>query len=99
MAGVARLDAFNAAEPDRYVPITTEAMRLAATRWAVARELGVATADQHALDGDVILAAQVDTWSNAHTFPIPVDQIIVATSNVKHIRRFTEADEWRNIIP
>ena len=35
--GLARLDLFVGAEPDRYIAITTDAMRLAAELWAQAR--------------------------------------------------------------
>ena len=46
--GLARLDAFNEAAIDRYVPITTIAMRRAAELWADARNLGIPTADARA---------------------------------------------------
>jgi len=42
----------------RYLPITTDVMLEAAELWAQARNSGLATADIHALDGDVIVAAQ-----------------------------------------
>ncbi len=41
----------------RYLPITTDVMLEAADLWAQARNRGVVTADVHALDGDVIVAA------------------------------------------
>src|SRR5689334_15382489 len=47
---VARLDAFNAARPDRYLPVSTAALRLAAEIWATVRQQGIPTADHHALD-------------------------------------------------
>ncbi len=90
-AGIRRLDEFNAAAPDRYLPITTEAMRLAADLWAQARNAGVATADAQALDGDVILAAQ------SLSLGLPSAEIIVASKNVRHLSRFIAADLWENI--
>lgn len=41
-----------------YLPITTEVMLEAAQMWAQVRQQGKPTADNKALDGDVILAAQ-----------------------------------------
>jgi predicted nucleic acid-binding protein len=73
-----------------YVPIATAPMRKAAEFWAQARNAGRPTAPDHALDGDVILAAQ------AVVLGVPV---IVATSNPGHLARFVPADDWRNIVP
>jgi predicted nucleic acid-binding protein len=41
-----------------FLPITTDAMRLAAHLWAVSRRQGQPTADPKTLDADVIIAAQ-----------------------------------------
>jgi predicted nucleic acid-binding protein len=73
-----------------YLPITTEMMLQAARLWAIARQTGQPTADPKALDGDVILAAQVMLAGFD-------DQTIVATTNVSHIARFVPADDWPNI--
>ena len=74
-----------------YVPISTVAMRLAAHLWSEARRSGRPTADRHALDADVILAAQtrllLDTGQDA----------IVATTNLRHLTRFVPAAEWATI--
>lgn len=92
---VARLDAFLGAI--EYVPLSTSAMREAAALWAQIRNAGQPTASDKALDGDVILAAQVSNF--AATQGIPLSEIIVATTNVKHIDRFVKADLWGNIQP
>src|SRR5438034_5344821 len=47
--GIARLDAFNAAEPDRFLSVTDAALLLGAELWARARNIGTATADPKAL--------------------------------------------------
>ena len=57
-----------------YHPIDTALMKAAAALWAQLRNAGAAGADDHALDGDVILVAQ------ALRYP---DHLIV-TDNVKH---------------
>lgn len=73
-----------------YLPLTTSALRLAAQFWANLRNLGLQTASPHALDGDVILAAQ------AHDLNIPC---MVASDNVSHLTRLVSADLWTNITP
>jgi hypothetical protein len=73
-----------------YLPLTTAAMRLAATLWAQARSTGQPTASDHALDADVIVAAQALSLGVA---------VIVATGNPVHLTRFVAADLWTNIKP
>ncbi len=74
-----------------FLPLTSDAMLLAAGLWAQSRNQAVPTADPKALDVDVILAAQ------ALTTNLPKAQLVVATSNVAHISRFVSADIWSNI--
>jgi predicted nucleic acid-binding protein len=94
MGGVASLtllDDFNAAEVDRYLPLTTSALRLAAEMWAQARRQGAPTADRHALDIDVILAAQ------ALSSGLSPQDFVIATGNLGHLSRFTPAELWENL--
>ena len=89
-AGLQRLDALVALV--EYVPLTTAAMRQAAAFWAEgaeARQRGRPTADDQALDGDVILAAQVATLESSNG--------VVATTNVGHLSRYVQAALWRDI--
>jgi len=90
-AGVARLDAFHAARPDRYLAVTTSVWRRAADLWAEVRRRGLPTSDTQALDADVILAAQV--------LELGIDraEIVVATTNVGHLSRLVTARLWREI--
>ena len=85
--GIERLDELIAQV--NYLPITTNAMRQAATYWANARQQGQPTAADPALDGDVILAAQAATlnWTD----------VVVATTNVRHLSRFVQAEIWSDI--
>ena len=74
-----------------YLPITTEVMLKAAELWAEARKKGKPTADNKALDGDVILASQAILVANyGH-------EVIVATTNKKHLSLFVDAREWQEI--
>jgi predicted nucleic acid-binding protein len=73
-----------------YRALTTASIRRAAELWAQARSVGQPTASDHALDADVIVAAQ------ALSLNTPV---IVATGNPSHLLRFVAADLWQNIKP
>lgn len=74
-----------------YIPLTTRTMLLAAQFWAQVRQQGKTTADNKALDGDVILAAQAAIiWAGGR-------EVIVATTNVSHLSRFVDARKWQEI--
>lgn len=88
---VTNLDSFTAADPDRFLPLTAPALRLAAELWANARQHGTPTADPHALDGDVILAAQV---LSAGYSP---DEFVVATGNIGHLSQFVPSETWSDV--
>ncbi len=89
--GVLRLDLLK--QLARYVPLTAAAMQEAAALWAQVRNQGLTTADVHAVDGDVIVAAQVLALGYAPT------EIVIATSNTRYLSRFAPADLWENIRP
>ena len=84
--GLARLDLLK--NTLDYLPLTTDVMLKAAELWAWSRNQGKPTADAKALDCDVILAAQALAAGG-----------IVATENVGHLSLFTEAKDWRDILP
>ena len=74
-----------------YIPITNQAMLLASEFWTQIRRPGKPTADNKALDADVILAAQAALFSNVGY------EVVIATTNVSHIARLATAKEWQNI--
>ena len=88
---VARLDELCAGL--EYLPLTTPVMQDAASLWADARNAGHPTAHPHALDGDVILAAQA---RNAQIEFAP-NPVVVVTTNVEHLARYTVARHWTDI--
>ena len=90
-APIGRLDARIARPSTDYLPLTTAVMRRAAELWADLRRAGTPTSDPHALDGDVILAAQ------AMSLGLPPDEYVVATTNVGHLARLVPAKLWSDI--
>ncbi len=91
LKGLKRLDELK--EILTYLPIDTATMLKAAEFWSQARQMGNPTASDKALDGDMILAAQAFAFlmQNGN------NQVIVATTNVKHLSLFVDAREWKSI--
>ena len=89
--GLLLLDQWNNADPDRYLPLSDRALRLASKLWAQARRQGTPTAGPKELDGDVLIAAQaLDTG-------IPVSDFVIATVNVGHLTLSAPAKLWTDI--
>jgi predicted nucleic acid-binding protein len=78
-----------------FLPLTRDVMELAADLWARARSEGKATADDKNIDGDMIIAAHWSILSDRY----PGREVIVVTTNVKHLGYFTNAYTWRDINP
>jgi len=68
-------------------------MHQAAQLWATARNTGNQTAEDTALDGDMIVCAQ------ALSLGLPASDYVVATTNTKHLSVFVHAAAWRTIVP
>jgi hypothetical protein len=66
-------------------------MLKAAEFWAQARNQGFPTADDAALDADVILAAQAAILGEA------VGEVVIVTTNVGHLARFADARKWDEV--
>lgn len=89
--GLLRLNSLLTMSGIQYIPIDTRAMRRAAELWADARRSGRPTADAKALDGDVILAAQVIEFNGFSA------EAIIATTNTAHLSRYVLASMWRDV--
>ena len=87
----------NLATQVTYLPLNTDAMRLAADLWAWARNSGMPTGDPKKIDIDVILAAQALTLGA--TLSVPTTDLQIVTTIVSHLSRFLPADLWTNITP
>ena len=90
---IAKIKAFCGAVSDRLIPINSSHLELASDFWATARQTGKPTANDQALDGDMILCAQ------AISLGIPDSDFVIATTNVAHLSPFAPADLWQNITP
>lgn len=73
-----------------YLKLSTEIMRNAAQLWANARNLGIPTAHDKAIDGDMILVAQAQARTNG-------DQVVIATVDLGDLPRFAPAKKWQDI--
>lgn len=81
-----------------YFRITTDVMREAAKLWAFARKNGKQTADNKALDADVILCAQAIIAKSEGI------DVMIATSDPGDLNRllknyYISARRWRDILP
>ncbi len=76
-----------------FLPVDEPTLELAAELWAEARNKGMPTADDMSLDADVIICAQYQLLAADN----PGRYVVIATTNIKHLSRFTEAEQWQNI--
>jgi hypothetical protein len=76
-----------------FLPVNNTVLKEAASLWAEARIQGIPTADDKSLDADIIICAQFKLLEKEY----PGRYIVIATTNVKHLSRFTEAKEWQAI--
>jgi hypothetical protein len=90
-AGLARLDGLHPGIT--YLPIGDEILELAGQLWASVRQIGLPTSSDQSLDGDAVLAATALIEAQA------LDKVIIATTNVDHLARFTGVDarDWWTI--
>ena len=81
----------------KYLPINTETMLEAAQLWAEARNIGKPATNNLALDGDMILIAQMRAASRVWAEEANGGHTILATTNVKHLTHFCDARLWRDV--
>ena len=76
-----------------FLPVNNSVLQEAASLWAEARIQGIPTADDKSLDADIIICAQCKRLEKEY----PGRYIVIATTNIKHLSRFTKAKEWQEI--
>lgn len=89
--GIERPDNFVNSPGMGYAPITTEIIVKASTLWGWARLTGQQTAHDEAIDADVILAA------TAIIMALEGEPVVIATTNVSDLARYTPAKNWEDI--
>ena len=52
--------------------------------------MGVPTADPQHLDIDMILSGHAAVMAESY----PMDEVVIATGNLRHLRMFADAREW-----
>ncbi len=77
------------------LPVSGVAWFRAAEFWALSRRMGLPTGPDAALDADAVLAGCAATVGR------PGDEVVIASSNVRHLSRFPgiDAREWISIRP
>jgi predicted nucleic acid-binding protein len=91
VSGLSRLDGL--AQIIDFLPTERIVLQEAAKIWAAARIAGQGTAGDRELDADIIIAAH---WLIL-TEEYPGQAVTIATTNVKHLSRFTVARSWEEI--
>ncbi len=76
-----------------FLPVSTEALNLAANLWARAFTSGQTTRSEKDIDIDIIISAQYQLLKDE----FPGQQVIMATTNLKHLSIFCDAANWRDI--
>lgn len=76
-----------------FFPVTQNVFKKAAQLWAQSRRQGLPTTDPKNIDADIIIAATYQIIQEEYLG----QRLIVATNNIKHLSRFLEAKEWRQI--
>lgn len=76
-----------------FFPVTQDVFNQAAQLWAESRQKGQPTADSKNIDADVIIAATCQIIQAES----PGQNLVVATTNVKHLSRFITANTWQEI--
>jgi hypothetical protein len=76
-----------------FSPVSKQVLILAANLWAEASSLGKQTSDSKNIDAGMIISAQYRILCEDY----PGQQVIVATTNLKHLSIFCEAANWQDI--
>jgi hypothetical protein len=91
VTSIARLDMLE--DLAEMMEVDAPVLLVASHYWADARKMGVPTADRQHLDIDMILVGHASVMAQR----FPSEKVVIATTNVRHLRRFADAREWATI--
>jgi hypothetical protein len=76
-----------------FLPVNETILALAADSWATARMSGQPTAGDRNLDADMIICATWQDLANRY----PGQEVVIVTTNVRHLSRFATAVVWQDL--
>ena len=76
-----------------FIPITEEDIDIACQLWADSIIVGIQVAPQQDINFDLIICSQ---WQRLKT-ESPGREITIATHNIRHLKRFAQAELWENL--
>lgn len=76
-----------------FLSVGDQILDLAADIWSTARSSGQPTAGEFNLDADMIICA---TWQDLAT-RYPGQEVVIVTTNVRHLSRFATAIVWQDL--
>ena len=87
------LDSFHDNGFPEFLPISRDVLIEAANIWAKVRVSGQPTSTKENLDADCIIGAHYRLLKEES----PGQDVVIATTNIKHLSRFSNAMTWREI--
>jgi predicted nucleic acid-binding protein len=76
-----------------FLPVDDRILDVAADIWATARASGQPTAGDRNLDADMIICATCQDLANRY----PGQEVVIVTTNVRHLSRFANAVIWQDL--
>jgi hypothetical protein len=91
--GLLELERLRSEGSIEFATVTGEIVSLASTLWAKAQVEGKSIAPLHSLDIDLLVCATSLSLQQKY----PGREVVIVTTNVKHLSRFVNAVDWSEI--
>ena len=76
-----------------FIPVNKNEIDIACKLWGDSILKGQQLVGEKDINFDIIICAQ---WKNL-TRENPGQEVVIATENIRHLRRFANAEKWENI--